>query len=367
MQFPSHSFPAPNPVARPVLLALQGGGSHGAFQWGVLDRLLEHPGLTIMAVSGASAGAMNAAMLVQGLATGGVAEAKRLLSELWRRVAAAGGSLDLDLAPWPWSVPGAFELLRRSSRVPPQLGVVLGLNPLRSVLQDLLDPAVFGRPGAPAVVVSATRVTTGEARLFCDGEVSVDALLASACLPQIFSAVEIDGEAYWDGGYSANPPLRPLIELGGASDIVLVRTGPADRPQIPRNGNDVLTRSTELAFACALREELRSLADLRRLLPDDDGLPAGLSRLRDTRLHMIEAEEAFRGLRTRSKLDATWSFLRELHLLGRRTAEEWLKAHAAALGERSTLDLARFATPALRRGPAPRSAADGSAPRATAA
>jgi NTE family protein len=193
---------APTATApRPVTLALQGGGALGAFTWGVLDRLLDEPRLRIAVVSGASAGAMNAAMLVQGLATGGPAggpaEAKRLLEAFWRRVAVAAGSPDLDgvgwLCPFQALIGPVSHALRQASAnaLPP---APLGLNPLRGVLDGLLEPAVFGQEGAPTLVVSARRVRTGEARLFWDAEVTADVLLASACLPQIFPPVEIDGE-----------------------------------------------------------------------------------------------------------------------------------------------------------------------------
>jgi NTE family protein len=187
--------------AQPITLALQGGGSLGAFAWGVLDRLLDTPELRIEVVSGASAGAMNAAMLAQGLATGGPAEAKRLLEAFWRRVAAASGSPDIGGAEWLLPFGGLMapmaDALRQTTRGLTQRQVnPLGLNPLRSVLDGLFDPSVLGRKGAPTLVVSATRVSTGEARLFRDAEVTAEVLLASACLPQLFPAVEIGGEAY---------------------------------------------------------------------------------------------------------------------------------------------------------------------------
>ena len=226
-----------HPGPLPVTVALEGGGSLGAFGWGVLERLLDEPGLRIAAVSGASAGAMNAAMLVQGLATGGPARAKYLLEIFWRRVAVVWGSPDIDLALW---APGLFNALAG-----PAIGAVRRVallsyhpspllpNPLRSVLGGLLDPSAFGSPGAPMLVVSATSVRTGQARLFADGEVTDDALLASACLPHVFPAVRIGGEAYWDGGYASNPPLRPLIEAGAPSDVIVVRTTPSERPEVP--------------------------------------------------------------------------------------------------------------------------------------
>ena len=169
---------------KPITLALQGGGSHGAFQWGVIEELLKHPELRIGAVSGASAGAMNAAMLTQGLVQGGRTGAAALLSELWHRVASEFGMPEFSALPWPWSVDAFLDAVRRTSRAMTPPCTPLGINPLRPILEDLLDPSAFGVPGAPTLVVSATRVRNGAARLFRDREVTVDALLASSCLPQ---------------------------------------------------------------------------------------------------------------------------------------------------------------------------------------
>ena len=343
--------PAATVDTRPVTLALQGGGSLGAFSWGVLDRLLDEPTIRIGAASGASAGAMNAAMLVQGLATGGPAEAKRLLEAFWRRVAVASGSPDAAGVLLPFAagmMAPVADALRQATRGLSRTQVnPLGLNPLRGVLDGLLDPSAFGRPGAPALVVSATCVRTGEARLFRGAEVTAEALLASACLPQVFPAVEIGGEAYWDGGYSSNPPLRALVEAGAPADIVLVRTAPVERPDPPVGGSAVAERADEMTFGAALRQELRSLARAQRLLADQPSPPGVLARLRDARLHAIGAEEEFRALKGGSNRDASWGFLRGMRDLGRRAAERWLAADFASVGVRSTMDLSGFAGPVL--------------------
>jgi NTE family protein len=361
----------PITASRSVTLALQGGGALGAFTWGVLDRLLEEPRLRVAVVVGASAGAMNAAMLAQGLATGRPEEAKRLLEAFWRRVAVAAGSPDLDrAADWPWPFKVLYghvaEALRQSSvqalPLPAPLAA-LGLNPLRGVLEGLLDTSAFGRPGAPALVVSATRVRTGEARLFRDAEVTADVLLASACLPQVFPPVEIEGELYWDGGYASNPPLRPLIEAGAPADVILVRTAPLERPEPPHGAADVRERAAEIAFGTALRQELRTLAVAQRLvaeLPEPPPPGTGLARLREARLHVIGAEEAFRALPGGTALDVRWGHLRGLRDLGRDSAERWLCENLDAVGVRPTLDLAPFAGPAVElsagngRAPSPR-------------
>jgi NTE family protein len=349
----------PAQTKRPVTLALQGGGALGAFTWGVLDRLLEEPRLRIAVASGTSAGAMNAAMLVQGLAAGGPedgpAEAKRLLEAMWRRVAVAAGSPDIDGADWLRPFLGLLcpvaDALRHAAReLPPSRLPPSGPNPIRGVLDGLLDPSVFGKEGAPTLVVSATRVRTGEARLFWNEEVTADVLLASACLPQLFAPVEIDGEPYWDGAYASNPPLRPLIEAGAPADVILVPTGPAERPEPPHGAADIRERAAEIAFNTALRQELRTLATAQRLLaelPDPPPPGTGLARLREARLHVIGADEAFLSLPGGSALDARWGFLRKLRDLGRDSAERWLGENLAAVGVRPTLDLARFAGPVV--------------------
>jgi NTE family protein len=338
---------------RPITLALQGGGSLGAFAWGVLDCLLEVPGLRIEVVSGASAGAMNAAMLVQGLATGGPSEAKRLLETFWRRVAVASGSPDLTSSPsWMFPFSGMMnpfaDALRQSSKGLARHQInPLGLNPLRPVLEGLFDPSLLGRAGAPSLVVSATRVSTGEARLFQGSEITADVLLASSCLPQLFPAVEIDGEFYWDGGFASNPPLRALIEAGAPADIVLVRTTPQVRPDLPNGGAAVLERTEEMTFGAALRQELRSLALAQRLLAELPSASGVLARLRDARLHVIGAEEEFRKLKVGSHQDASWAFLLQMRELGQNAAGQWLATDYADLGERSTLDLSSLAQPLL--------------------
>jgi NTE family protein len=338
-------------AAQPVTLALEGGGTLGAFTWGVLDRLVDVPELRITVVSGTSAGAMNAALLVQALATGGAAEAKRLLETFWHRVAIAAGSVPGPADAWLHAVGGAMapmvDAMRQAATAWSPGPGHSGINPLRGILTELLDPGVFGRPGAPTLVIAATRVRTGEARLFQDGEVTVDALLASACLPQLFSAIEIQGEGYWDGGYASNPPLRPLIEAGAPSDMLIVRTTPLERPEMPTDAAAIQERVNEFMFGAALRQELRSLALAQQLLADMPSVVGPLARLREARLHMIGAEAEFRALKGGSAQDPTWHFLSTMRDLGHRAADRWLEENLSAIGTRSTLDMAQFAGPRL--------------------
>jgi len=333
----------PAAPVRPITLALEGGGALGAFAWGVLDRLLDRPELHIEIVGGTSAGAMNGAMLVQGLRTGGPEDAKRLLETFWHRTAIASGSMPGTFGDLLHMVSPMMDAVRHAgAALSPS--VKLSVNPLRGILTELIDPAVLQRPGSPELVVAATKVRTGEARLFRGAELSIDALLASACLPQLFPAVEIGGESYWDGGYTCNPPLRHLIETGAPSDVLIVRTTPVERPQVPTGAAAVKERVNEITFGSALRGELRTLAIAKSTLAGLRDLPAPLARLRDARLHMIGPEAAqFEAMHAGLMHSPDWSFLSSMHKLGQAAADEWLLEHAADVGRTSSLDLCPYA------------------------
>ena len=328
--------------ARPIALALEGGGALGAFTWGVLERLLDVPELRIEVVSGTSAGAMNGAMLVQGLAIGGSEKAKDLLETFWQRVAIAAGSLPGPSGRWLQVVAGTMapvlDAMRKAgSALSPQVGA-FGMNPLRGILSELLHPPLFGQAGAPELVVAATKVRTGEAKLFRGREVSIDALLASACLPQVFPAVEIEGESYWDGGYSSNPPVRPLIEAGGPADVLIVRTTPMERLLLPSGAAAVKDRINEITFGTPLRAELRSLALAQASLAGMTELPQTLARLRDARLHMISPAGADADAASEA-LHPSWTLLSEQRRRGAAAAERWLAEHLPSIGQRSSLAL----------------------------
>jgi NTE family protein len=328
---------------RPITLALEGGGALGAFSWGVLDRLIEHPELRVEVVGGTSAGAMNAAMLAQGLKTGGPEEARRLLETFWQRVAISAGSVPGPLGQWMHLVSPVVDAVRHAGAALCAPSPV-AINPLRGILAEMIDPEVLQSAGAPELVVAATMVRTGEARLFRGEELSVDALLASACLPQLFPAVEIDGESYWDGGYTCNPPLRHLIETGAPADVLIVRTTPLERTTRPSGSAAVKERVNEITFGSALRGELRTLAVAQPTLTQVAKLPAPLARLRDARLHMIGPETAeFQAMHAGLMHTPDWNFLSGMHKLGSEAAERWLAAHEDDVGVRSSLDIRQFA------------------------
>jgi NTE family protein len=325
-----------------VDLALQGGGAHGAFTWGVLDRLLEEPSLRIEGISGTSAGAMNAAVLVAGLAAGGAEGARAQLGVFWKSVSHAAvlsplrrSPLDVLLGRWTLDTSPVFLTLDLMARIfsPYDLNPQ-GANPLREILADCIE---FERLATAPVklFVTATNVHTGRGRVFRNAELNPDVLLASACLPTLFQAVEIEGEPYWDGGYAGNPTITPLIRECASNDTILVQVNPIERPGTPRSAREIINRVNEVSFNATLLKELRMIAVLRQVA--DPGNSEG-ARWAGMRIHRI-ASAAMTELGYSSKLNAEWDFLCMLRDEGRHCAESFLEQHRADLGARSTLDL----------------------------
>jgi NTE family protein len=323
-------------------LALQGGGSHGAFTWGVLDRLLEEPWLRIAAISGTSAGAMNAAVLADGWTEGGAAGARAALDRYWQRVSRAAAFSPLQRSPldrlmgrWTFDTSPLYVAMDLMSRVlsPYDLNP-LGLNPLRTLLVESID---FDRLVRSPIklFVTATNVHTGRGRIFRNAEITADVLLASACLPTMFRAVEIDGEPYWDGGYAGNPTITPLVRESDAHDTILVQINPRERPETPRSAADILNRLNEISFNSPLVKELRMIALLRQMA--DPGTGEG-ARWAQMRAHRI-ATDMLAQFGASSKLNAERDFVTLLRTEGRRAASQFLHASIADLGTRSTIDL----------------------------
>jgi NTE family protein len=336
---------AKTPFTRdPILvdLALQGGGSHGAFTWGVLDRLLEEPWLGIDGISGTSAGAMNAAVLVDGFVKGGAAGARTSLESFWRRVSDAArfspfrrGPLDVLLGRWTLDSSPIYVGMDLLSRlVSPYDLNPMGNNPLRAILAETID---FERlPRSPIkLFITATNVRSGRGHVFKNNAITPDVLLASACLPTMFQAIEIDGEPYWDGGYSGNPTITPLIRECTSQDTILVQINPIERKESPRSASEILNRLNEVSFNAVLLKELRMIALLRQVANPGDsegGQWAGM------RIHRV-ASEMMTELGASSKLNAEWEFFSLLHDEGRRSAQVFLETHAMDLGSRSTLNI----------------------------
>jgi NTE family protein len=338
---------AATPLRRdPVLvdLALQGGGAHGAFAWGVLDRLLEEPWLEIEAISGTSAGAMNAAVLADGHAAGGADGARAALERFWSAVSRAAmlspfrrTPLDVLLGRWTLDFSPAFVTMDLVARLvsPYQLNPA-GTNPLAEVLAAVVD---FDRLAhAPIrLFVTATNVRTGQGEIFENARITSDVLLASACLPFLFQAVEIDGEAYWDGGYSGNPTITPLVKHCASDDTILVQINPVERPGVPRTAREINNRVNEVSFNATLLKELKMIEVLREVANPGNCEGALWARMRVHRVASAEMAE----LGYSSKLNAEWDFLLFLRDEGRRAAEHFLGEHGHDLGRRSTLDLER--------------------------
>lgn len=326
----------------PIDLALQGGGSHGAFTWGVLDRLLEEPWLRIVAISGTSAGAMNAAVLADGWTDGGAEGARAALDAYWQRVSRAAAFSPLQrtlvdrlLGRWTLDSSPVFVAMDLMTRVfsPYDLNP-RGFNPLRDILAESIDFARLARSSIK-LFITATNVHTGRGRIFRNAEITADVLLASACLPTMFQAIEIDGEPYWDGGFAGNPTITPLVRESDAHDSILVQINPRERPNTPRTAAEILNRLNEISFNSPLMKELRMIALLREVA--DPGKGEG-ARWAGMRTHRIMTD-MMTDLGYSSKLNAEWEFLTMLRTDGRRAASEFLDAHADDLGHRSTTDI----------------------------
>ena len=336
--------PAPD-GPRPISLALQGGGAHGAFQWGVLDRLLEHGGLQIKSITAASAGAMNAVALVSGLVEGGAPGARARLESFWKAVSQSGGrgvfgdSLLTNMAAnWFTSSPAYNYLQTLSPTMSPYDFNPLNINPLRDVLRDQIDFKKVREQTAIDLFIAATAVVTSEAKLFHASELTAEHVLASACLPDVFQAVEIGGVAYWDGGYLANPPIWPLVECH-SRDVLLLLLNPLKSRRIPKTPSDILDRVNELGFNASVVAELRSVAVVQEQLKR--GLLKASSGYTALRFHMIDADHRLSDLKLASKANIDWTFLLELKKRGRTAAEDWLNTDLSQVGVSSSLDLGK--------------------------
>ena len=330
--------------SRRLALALQGGGAHGAFTWGVLDRLLENNSRTIDAISGTSAGAINAAIFAAGYLDGGAGGARDRLDRFWHKLA--------DLARLNPLQPTPFEIMALGRNIelsfahvlrdvmlqmfsPYQLNP-LDIHPLRDILNDLIDFEGLRAHPEIKLFVAATNVRTCKLKVFCTPEITVDSLLASACLPTLFRAVEINGESYWDGGYLANPAISPLIHECVSKDVIIVQINPMNRPDVPGTAREILDRLNEISFNSCLVREMNGIATVSRLL--EEGRPGG-HELASVKFHMIEAEAEISKLGSSSKFNADWAFLTHLHDLGMEATDRWLAEHFDAIGNTSTLDM----------------------------
>ncbi len=338
--------PIAAPAIRPkaINLALQGGGAHGAFTWGVLDGLLEDGRVAIEAISGTSAGAMNAVVLADGMMKGGRDGARQALSDFWNAVSRWGSWSPLTrslkaMMTGDWNLDDSvgflsFDVLSRF--VSPYQANPLNVNPLRDLLEAQIDFERVRSCNLIKVFVSATNVRNGRVKVFECEDLSPDAVMASACVPHLFQAVEIDGESYWDGGYMGNPVLFPFAYNSDSKDIVIVQINPLEREKTPTTAREIVNRVNEITFNASLMKELRAIDFVARLL-DEGALDP--NRYKRMLIHRIDAETDLKPLNASSKLNAEWAFLSHLHDIGRRAAAEWLDENHDRIGEESSVDI----------------------------
>ncbi len=332
---------------KPVALALQGGGAHGAFAWGILDRLLEDGRLEVEGVSATSAGAMNAAVLAHGLLQGGRAGARAALASFWRAIGQAGKMYSpFRQLPWEGLFGGGRHTLDHSPlyfwtdfllRVfSPYEFNPMNVNPLRDILADQVDFDALRKNCPIRLYLCATNVETGKVRVFSGQDISIDAVLASACLPFLFQSVEIDGQYYWDGGYVGNPAIYPLIYNCGTRDVVIVHINPIVRPGVPTRASDILNRINEISFNSSLMREMRAIAFVTSLLGEGKVAPGEMKQML---IHSIRSDAAMAELGVSSKLNCDWNFLQYLRDRGREKASRWLDATYDSIGRQSSIDI----------------------------
>lgn len=327
-----------------INVALQGGGSHGAFTWGVLDKLLEDGRIWIEAISGTSAGAMNAVVVAQGMYEGQAEGGRRALRKFWQEISEAGRAsplrrsvFDRWTGSWSLDTSPAYLFFDVMSRIASPYDInPLGVNPLRSLVESLVDFNKVRDCKDMSIYISATNFETGKVRVFHRDEITVDVVMASACLPQMFQAVVIDGEPYWDGGFMGNPVLFPFYSRSDASDIVIIQINPVVRPGIPKTAREIFGRVNEITFNSSLLRELRAIDFVTKLLEENK---ISTDDYRCMNVHIIEARREMRPLGVSSKLNTEWEFIDHLFEIGRNAAGRWLDENFDHLGNRSTVDL----------------------------
>jgi NTE family protein len=337
-----------------INLALQGGGSHGAFTWGVLDRLLQEPCLAIEAISGTSAGAINAVVMAEGLIGGGPENAREQLRMFWESISLGATTspiqrsmLDVLMSNWGLDANPMLAMFEMMSRVvSPYQFNPMNLNPLKELLADRVNFADVQSCQCIDLYISATNVQTGRVKVFTEHEITADAVMASACLPYIFQAVEIDGVPYWDGGFMGNPVLFPILECSVSRDIVIVQVNPITREETPKTARAIMDRVNEISFNAPLIKELRHLNFVNSAIRRGDLKELGY---RETHLHRIGGGEKIGRYPASTKVNVEWAFLIQLRDAGRAAADHWLDENFDAIGQRSTMMIApylEFARPA---------------------
>lgn len=333
-------------IKKSINLALQGGGSHGAFTWGVLDHFMEDGRVSIEGISGTSAGAMNAAVLAQGYMEGGADRAREALENFWQQVAHMGRFSPIKRSPlgvltgrWDLDDSPAYMMIDLFSRVAsPYDTNPLNINPLRDLVESTIDFEKVRACSVLKLFVAATNVHTGKIKVFEREELTADMVLASACLPSVFQAVEIDGVPYWDGGYVGNPPMYPLFHTTKSKDVLIVQINPIERNETPKSAQEIQNRVSEISFNSSLLRELRGIDFVTRQLQENK---LDKNRYSEILVHRIEASEQINPLSASSKMNSEWAFLTHLRDIGRESAKVFLDQHYESLGNKSTLNLRR--------------------------
>ncbi|OCW55557.1 patatin-like phospholipase family protein [Hoeflea olei] len=332
---------------RMINLALQGGGAHGAFTWGVIDRLLDEPDIGFEGISGTSAGAVNAVVLAYGMMEGGRTGGQAALEEFWRKSSRAG-TVWSPISAFPHSaIPGmdmlaaagyaAFDTITRTFS--PYEFNPFDVNPLRDLLAESVDFEALRTQCQSKLFLSATNVRSGRVKVFETREVDLDVVMASACLPFLFKAVEIGGEHYWDGGYMGNPALFPFFYNCHSRDVMIVHINPMERDEVPTTAPEILNRINEISFNSSLLDEMRAINFVTRLIEQDWLKDEYKDRMRHILVHSVRADDAMRDLPVSSKFDVSWPFLTSLRDRGREAADSWLETNRDHIGKASTVDL----------------------------
>lgn len=332
---------------RTINLALQGGGAHGAFAWGVLDKLLEDGRIDVEGICATSAGAMNACAFAYGMHKGGRDGARESLHNFWQGISNAGNYFGpLHKAPWQngftWTIDNAlsyflFDTLTRTFS--PYQFNPLDINPLRDVLAKAVDFDELRACDRVKLFISATHVETGKVRVFNTDEITLDAVMASACLPFLYKAVNVEGEYYWDGGYMGNPVLYPLFYNTTCRDVLIVHINPIERPELPTTAPDIMNRINEISFNSSLLMEIRAIAFVKKLLEQDMLKPEHRGKFKNMLIHSIRTDQLLHEMSVASKFDSSWDFLTKLRDLGRGAMTVWLDSHYGDIGVRGSVNL----------------------------
>ncbi len=342
------AFEPSTTVTKKINVALQGGGAHGAFGWGVLDKLMEDGRIEIDAMSATSAGAMNATVYAYGFMKGGRDGAREMLELFWRRVSDAGrmsspvrsSPVDAWLKAFGFREPLAYRAFEFVTHMlSPYEFNPLNLNPLKDVLVETVDFDELRQCTSTVLHLCATSVRTGKPRIFTNSEVTPEAVLASACLPMLFQAVEVDGEHYWDGGFIGNPAIYPLIYDAETRDILIIHINPIVREELPKTSADIMNRVNEISFNSSLMREMRAIAFVSKLVDDDWLRPEMRDKLNKVFVHSIRSDDVMSSFSVASKYNTDWDFLMRLRNLGREAAAAWLDAHFQDINVKSSIDI----------------------------